>query len=134
MESWPGSYNEPGRTSIQARAERGAGCPWPCSRARHRREAKAPEEPEVMPRKVPHPISRTTATLEGLLPKRYRLLCDGYRRHPRGAARRCRGRWRGAAGDAVVVAPPFTVEQVHIDAIAPALNAALDAVESRLRG
>ena len=40
----------------------------------------------------------------------------------------------GSRGDAVVVAPPFTVEQVHIDAIAPALNAALGAVESRLRG
>lgn len=87
-----------------------------------------------MPRKVPRPISRTTATLEGLLAERYRLLCDGYRRHPRGRGTAVQGAVAGSRGDAVVVAPPFTVEQVHIDAIAPALNAALDAVESRLRG
>lgn len=44
------------------------------------------------------------------------------------------GALAGSRGDAVVVAPPFTVAQEHIDTIASALDAALGAVASRLRG
>lgn len=59
---------------------------------------------------------------------------DGRRHLDAGGGAVVRGALAGSGGDAVVVAPPFTVEQEHIDMIGWALDAALGAVESRLRG
>lgn len=44
------------------------------------------------------------------------------------------GSLSGVRGDFVVVAPAFTVEQEHIEAIASALDAGLTAVETRVKG
>jgi adenosylmethionine-8-amino-7-oxononanoate aminotransferase len=43
------------------------------------------------------------------------------------------GALAGSRGDAVVVAPPFTATQEHIDALASALDLALGDVEAALR-
>lgn len=69
-----------------------------------------------------------------VLPRGSRVDRDGRRHLDAGGGAVVRAALAGSGGDAVVVAPPFTVEQEHIDMIGWALDAALGAVESRLRG